>query len=57
MGGPEMAPHTPHPSERPGEPVALLFVGASHPSKRALMRSAVARHGIAEARRRSAIRW
>ena len=24
MGGPEMAPHTPPRSERPGEPVALL---------------------------------
>jgi GTP-binding protein EngB required for normal cell division len=24
LGGPEMAPHTPQRSERPGEPVALL---------------------------------
>src|SRR5207247_1618328 len=24
MGGPDMAPHTPQPPERPGEPVALL---------------------------------
>jgi len=24
MGGPEMAPHTPQPSERPGEAVPLL---------------------------------
>jgi len=27
MGGPEMAPHTPQRSERPGEPVALLGHG------------------------------
>jgi hypothetical protein len=26
MGGPEMAPHTPQPSERPGGAVALLFI-------------------------------
>ena len=25
MGGPEMAPQTPQPSERPGEAVALLY--------------------------------
>jgi hypothetical protein len=28
MGGPEMAPHTPTCSERPGEAVALLCPGA-----------------------------
>ena len=26
MGGPEMAPQSPQPSERPGEPVALLYI-------------------------------
>jgi hypothetical protein len=27
MGGPDMAPHTPPRSERPGKPVALLYSG------------------------------
>jgi len=27
MGGPDMAPHTPQRSERPGKPVALLYPG------------------------------
>ena len=55
MGGPEMAPHTPLRSERPGEPAALLFIRGAplYPSTR----SAVARQGSAEARRRSAICW
>jgi len=26
VGGPDMAPHTPQRSERPGEPVALLYL-------------------------------
>ena len=33
MGGPEMAPHTPQPSERPGKAVALLYHLSYHPSQ------------------------
>src|SRR6266850_4023918 len=29
MGGPEMAPHTPQRSERPGKPGALLYLAAT----------------------------
>jgi len=30
MGGPEMAPQTPQPSERPGEAVPLLWIAPAH---------------------------
>jgi hypothetical protein len=29
MGGPEMAPHTPQRSPRPGEPVARLYIASA----------------------------
>ena len=52
MGGPEMAPHTPQRSERPGEPVALLDQARITPVRRGRRRPCI-RGSSTRGRRRS----